>query len=1561
MEPQEHIIISPDSSAELNNLIQYAELTECTPQVLVQTSQSSNCLTRVDETDLVQLVRQDVQNNPGESIELMSIEEQENEEADEEEEEEKEVVVEHVLKEEVWSSQVEGGGGGGGGGDGSRVDFEIPSSSVYLYENPLYLNRLMKDNKCGRSVRPDAPYTHRLGPWDDVSTCMLIELLKQYPDTYFILNTCEKRTEAWEVIRQKLDEMGYKFTVLQIRMHWREVIKRYHSVLNHNDLHKDQRSCQYFSELNSLFGIWDSAGTLLLIQYVEEVTSLRRLGQNGGTRMKYKTWKKVQEALGNDGYMYTTHQVQGRWSILVTLYRRMVQHNTRPVNKNQSLTMAYQEAMEAIFNRVPVNNVATKTDKKITEESQEENGLQRQDIDIEKSVEVPAQKWTTHLEKILLQGYRKKIDAFMKAENKREVWEQLVKMLSEEGGYKTTVDKARGRFYDLVRRYKDTLIHNIQQGALYRECRHHHLLAEIYSVYNCWPHDKSLLNVDDTEQLRTRLLMGMLEWSNEECRALLTVYPGVLHHHLSFADQPPQEELWVQLAKDLTSIYNFYKEPFQIGEHLSHIREGYHGPNPFPFVTEMKLVESTEETLGYTPEPHPLVGIVKVQYWSTAATTFLLSLMTHYCQENFSINSPSLFLTVSVDMERHGYCYRSEECKHYYHVLKKAHRKRKGQETSSSSLYKTKMEKFEAVVYNSVSFKETPVTCEQVLCGAVNHIRMVENGSLEARREALQTMITELKIHLIHNIQLHPPPPIKIVADILFKLVIGKNLGFDPKNKNGISRLTSLLQPHTDVLIIIAGIGSQPACKSSKVEGGKGEKKKGRMSLDFQGVNWTLENFQSLLEVVKEWRQLCHDQTEVQQILRAEEPVWREVAFTLSGGHVKKSPQTCHSFFHTMCYDFAQLQLYPDTGTTAMNRSRALLSDVSVCHLLGSILFPVESTNAEWDLRDIWNGSNAGGWSQDETLELLFTTRELWPNTDWEMVSLFMKAGGYMRDADSCYTKFKCLFSSYQQAVNYNKQCSNVRERKHPHCYFKIHSLFGYTSTIPERKQGKTNRLVTDSDDLDVCEEEAGELVLVRLKEVKRLASHPAPRLPLLTTLAVLTTASLQPQPPPPLTPHRVWHLMVQLHHEQRGLQQQGIMGPFGTDLDGLWQDHPNPLVAYGFTALSPSDWEKAIDWDAEELDILVKTGVQWLINHRGNEALLPEVVQEALQTHSYKRSPEECRDQWHYMVTYCRLGGYRQYFNQISVIHYIQILHDHSESTNGIIVTNWKKCSDKQQKSTSNKGSFDSKGVSDKRKYPNPNLTTDISDSSVRLGEVNICEESSEVLKNRDDALTTHKNSTKYNPLKVKSSSVKPSQNKTKRNIFWKESSKRNQERNGLYIEHSKKDPEINNKNEKSIYKDPEKNSLNTYIPKRDPGNNILQGPEVEKVRVEVVSMTEEGDRKVLTCVVREGTSTQVITLHFPGSHPVPANTRFIRVPFSTKTKEVEDKSAGLVVNNSVPVSVNLDDGNKSPSAVKESTINQRHSVHQHSLKEVKNTNYFGGQFDKAVPDKVFRGEGKA
>lgn len=41
----------------------------------------------------------------------------------------------------------------------------------------------------------------------------------------------------------------------------------------------------------------------------------------------------------------------------------------------------------------------------------------------------------------------------------------------------------------------------------------------------------------------------------------------------------------------------------------------------------------------------------------------------------------------------------------------------------------------------------------------------------------------------------------------------------------------------------------------------------------------------------------------------------------------------------------------------------------------------------------------------------------------------------------------------------------------------------------------------------------------------------------------------------------------MQLHHTHRQALLQGAEDSLG-DLEGLWEDHPNPLVAYGFHAL---------------------------------------------------------------------------------------------------------------------------------------------------------------------------------------------------------------------------------------------------------------------------------------------------------------------------------------------------------------------------------------------------------
>lgn len=89
--------------------------------------------------------------------------------------------------------------------------------------------------KCSLSSSQDSAYGNVFssfetqffsGPWDDKSSHILIQLLREYPEAYFILGKNCKRTEAWELIRYKLGEAGYQFTVLQVRL------GKFHNILN---------------------------------------------------------------------------------------------------------------------------------------------------------------------------------------------------------------------------------------------------------------------------------------------------------------------------------------------------------------------------------------------------------------------------------------------------------------------------------------------------------------------------------------------------------------------------------------------------------------------------------------------------------------------------------------------------------------------------------------------------------------------------------------------------------------------------------------------------------------------------------------------------------------------------------------------------------------------------------------------------------------------------------------------------------------------------------------------------------------------------------------------------------------------------------------------------------------------------------------------------------------------------------------------------------------------------------------------------------------------------------
>ncbi|KAK7069957.1 hypothetical protein SK128_000937 [Halocaridina rubra] len=192
-----------------------------------------------------------------------------------------------------------------------------------------------------------------------------------------------------------------------------------------------------------------------------ELHGSKRLGQNGGTRMRFKIWNNIRIVLEEQGYTFTADQVQGRWSTLVNLYQRMVENNSKP--HNEKMTMAYKEIMEQVFNYHPERNAKWL---KIMEKRGK----------MPKSVK---KNWTYAIDRELLMLYRNRIYRFNNEHvNNNALWEEIVQYLKENADYSTNADKVRSRFSELIKQFAMVWKHNSQTGTIRREFKHHELLSE---------------------------------------------------------------------------------------------------------------------------------------------------------------------------------------------------------------------------------------------------------------------------------------------------------------------------------------------------------------------------------------------------------------------------------------------------------------------------------------------------------------------------------------------------------------------------------------------------------------------------------------------------------------------------------------------------------------------------------------------------------------------------------------------------------------------------------------------------------------------------------------------------------------------------------------------------------------------------------------------------------------------------------------------------------------------------------------------------------------------------
>lgn len=65
---------------------------------------------------------------------------------------------------------------------------------------------------------------------------------------------------------------------------------------------------------------------------------------------------------------------------------------------------------------------------------------------------------------------------------------------------------------------------------------------------------------------------------------------------------------------------------------------------------------------------------------------------------------------------------------------------------------------------------------------------------------------------------------------------------------------------------------------------------------EYGSVRWTEGNIRVMLDTLKEWRLVCHDDGELELMLGSGQPVWKEVASRLSNRY-KVCPNKCQERF----------------------------------------------------------------------------------------------------------------------------------------------------------------------------------------------------------------------------------------------------------------------------------------------------------------------------------------------------------------------------------------------------------------------------------------------------------------------------------------------------------------------------------------------------------------------------------------------------------------------------------------------------------------------------------------
>ncbi|KAK4319301.1 hypothetical protein Pmani_009761 [Petrolisthes manimaculis] len=522
-----------------------------------------------------------------------------------------------------------------------------------VMDDAYRLNRTMRDKdfKLGRSSYYS--FKDTLGDWDERSTLYLLHLIGKHPYTHFLLPTkTEKRLVHWERVHTQMEEAGYNFTILQLRMRWREVLQKYRWTVDYNDQHKIQKTCEFFDEMNDLFGDWDGDATKALLRQMHLIKSDSHTKKI--VRIGFAGWQRITDNLCSEGHRFTVNKVEGRWRNLVTLYKTSVDRNSIP--NVEPCTVAFHSDLQALVRYIP---------------------QRRLNYERKMGRSVIMERFPATASRALLQAYQDSISGFMNPNvNNREVWDDIRQRL-ESAGHRYSTVKLKEILTGMIKGYENCQHHNGLPGAIRRHVPFYRELSEVFGVDGRWPHlhTSRTVAMKTNRKFKHRLQVSQQLWTVEESHALLEVYPGVLESHASshgHASQP--SHLWLQLAKAYAHTGHAKRDVPEVAVHIGLLRQGYTQANKFPFVEEMRRVKETEEAVCYSPDVSKFTGDVEIPYWSHEAVGRLLDLYLHH-QATSSPSTATVMRRADVlprvtnDLQADGYRYTKEQVREQFHSL----------------------------------------------------------------------------------------------------------------------------------------------------------------------------------------------------------------------------------------------------------------------------------------------------------------------------------------------------------------------------------------------------------------------------------------------------------------------------------------------------------------------------------------------------------------------------------------------------------------------------------------------------------------------------------------------------------------------------------------------------------------------------------------------------------------------------------------------------------------------------------------------------------------------------